>query len=94
MIHLALLLLSVAGFACLCIANSRHQPQLLGHALPARRSRSLRIGGGVLLALALMLAWAAFGFGYGFVEATGVASLGGLASMAALARATGRRSRR
>lgn len=94
MIHFALLLLALVGFACLCIANPRHQPALLGRALPARRSRSLRIGGWTMLALALILAWTAFGFGYGFVEAMGLASLGGLASVAALTHATGRRSRR
>ncbi|NIJ39189.1 hypothetical protein FHR22_003923 [Sphingopyxis panaciterrae] len=94
MIDLALLLLTAAGFACLCASVARHQPALFGRALPKRRARILKRAGWSMLALATMLACINFGSGYGLVEALGFASLGALAAMALLSRATRQNARR
>lgn len=94
MIHLALLLLTGIGFTCLCASVARHQPALFGSALPKRRARMLKSAGWSMLALATILACINFGSGYGLVEALGLASLGALAAMALLSRATRQNARR
>lgn len=94
MIHLALLLLTAAGFACLCAGVARHQPALFGRTLPTAQGRMLKRAGWAMLALAIALACAMLRPGYGLMEALGFASLGGLVAMALLSRANRQGGRR
>ncbi|MFT0546014.1 DUF3325 family protein [Allopusillimonas ginsengisoli] len=63
--HASLLLLALAGFACLALAMIRHQEDLFGHALNAPLTRGLRVAGWFFLLMALWLAAASMGWSFG-----------------------------
>ncbi|MEG0860960.1 MAG: DUF3325 domain-containing protein [Pseudomonas sp.] len=65
---LAVALFGFAGFACLCLAMEKHYKELLGTAPSAMRLRALRIGGWLLLLVALYLAVHNSGWAMGLVE--------------------------
>ncbi|MDD2049066.1 DUF3325 domain-containing protein [Pseudomonas putida] len=65
---LAVALFGFAGFACLCLAMEKHYKELLGAAPSVARSRVLRIGGWLLLLVALSLAVHDSGWAMGLVE--------------------------
>ncbi|PSS56529.1 DUF3325 domain-containing protein [Pseudomonas sp. BBP2017] len=65
---LAVALFGFAGFACLCLAMEKHYKVLLGAAPAAMRLRVLRIGGCLLLLLAVYLAVHNSGWAMGLVE--------------------------
>ncbi|MDR7154790.1 O-antigen/teichoic acid export membrane protein [Sphingobium xenophagum] len=67
MIHAAIFLLSLSGFAALLLAMARHQQDWLRRKLPASRSRALRLSGFLMLALAFLVAGAGVGWGYGSI---------------------------
>ncbi len=67
MIHLAIFVLTQAGFLLLMLAMTRHQQEWLRRKLPAARAVLLRRTGFILLALAFTLAGIGFGWGYGTV---------------------------
>ncbi|MBB3957555.1 DUF3325 family protein [Novosphingobium sediminicola] len=50
------LLLILGGLLCLCLSMTRHQRDLLAHALPKRSSQALRCCGWAALCLSLALA--------------------------------------
>jgi hypothetical protein len=72
------LMVSVAGFAALCMAMSRHQRDVLGRLLPIATTRWLKCGGWVALAAAWAVAAAAEGPGLGSVYWAGVLTLAAL----------------
>lgn len=65
---LAVALFGFAGFASLCLAMEKHYKELLGATPAASRLRGLRIGGWLLLVLALWLAVHNSGWAMGLVE--------------------------
>ncbi|WP_422417575.1 DUF3325 domain-containing protein [Pseudomonas sp. GZD-222] len=65
---LAVALFGFAGFACLCLAMEKHYKDLLGAAPSAARLRALRVGGWLLLLVALYLAVDKSGWAMGLVE--------------------------
>ncbi|MDD0973048.1 DUF3325 domain-containing protein [Pseudomonas fontis] len=65
---LAITLFGFAGFAGLCLSMERHYSDLLGHKATPRRLRGLRIGGWLLLVVALWLAVLKSGWAMGLVE--------------------------
>lgn len=67
MIHLAIALLSLAGFAALLLAMARHQADWLGRKLTLPASRRWRAAGFGLLALAFASAACGLGWAYGAV---------------------------
>lgn len=67
MIHIAIFLLSFAGFVLLLLAMPRHQQDWLGHKLPFATGRILRLLGFAILILAYAVAGAGLGWGYGSV---------------------------
>ena len=67
MIHAAIFVLSLAGFAVLLLAMARHQQDWLGRKLTAKPRRRLRAAGFALIALAFAASGAGFGWGYGTV---------------------------
>lgn len=78
-IHLAILLISLAGFAALALATERHAEHLLGR-LPAPQWRLLaRVIGWVLLVIALALGIASMGTGVGITLWLGWLSIAALA---------------
>ena len=78
-IHLAILLISLAGFAALALATERHAEHLLGR-LPAPQWRLLaRAIGWVLLVIALALGIASMGTGVGITLWLGWLSIAALA---------------
>lgn len=78
-IHLAILLISLAGFAALALATERHAEHLLGR-LPAPQWRLLaRAIGWALLAIALALGVGAMGTGVGITLWLGWLSIAALA---------------
>lgn len=78
-IHLAILLISLAGFAALALATERHAEHLLGR-LPAPQWRLLaRAIGWALLAIALALGIGALGTGVGITLWLGWLSIAALA---------------
>ena len=77
--HLATLLFAFAGFAALCLAMDKHQPDLVGHRLAATNIRWLRGAAIAVLAAAYASAAAVSGWRFGVVEWIGaimVAALG------------------
>ncbi|WP_066521859.1 DUF3325 domain-containing protein [Sphingobium cloacae] len=68
MIHVAIFLLSLAGFALLLLAMTRHQQDWLRRKLPPARGRALRLSGFTALVLAFAVAGVGLGWGYGAVE--------------------------
>ena len=78
-VHLAILLISLAGFAALALATERHAEHLLGR-LPAPQWRLLaRAIGWALLAIALALGIGAMGTGVGITLWLGWLSIAALA---------------
>ncbi|THF55400.1 DUF3325 domain-containing protein [Pseudothauera rhizosphaerae] len=76
MIHAAVLLLSLAGFACLSLSMARHQQEVFGgRALSPSRSRLLWAMGFLLIASALAVAIIFLGAGFGSVAWFGHISL-------------------
>lgn len=71
MIHILAILLSIAGFACLCAAMPRHQRDFVGHTLDADTARRSRTAGFALLAAALVVSTAGLGLAYGLIAAFG-----------------------
>ncbi len=67
MIHAAIFLLALAGFALLLLAMGRHQQDWLRRKLSAGGSRALHLSGLLMLALAFVIAGAGLGWGYGAV---------------------------
>lgn len=67
MIHAAVFILSLAGFAVLLLAMARHQQDWLGRKLTQTPRRRLRIGGFALIALAFLVAGLGLGWAYGSV---------------------------
>ncbi|PRA63791.1 hypothetical protein CQ065_13060 [Pseudomonas sp. MYb187] len=65
---LAVALFGFAGFAILCLSMEKHHKDLLKAAPSAARLRSLRIGGWLLLLVALWLAVNHSGWAMGLVE--------------------------
>ncbi|SEI71522.1 Protein of unknown function [Sphingomonas sp. OV641] len=77
--HLATLLFAFAGFAALCLAMDKHQPDLIGHRLAATNVRGLRVAALAALAAAYASAAAVSGWRFGVVEWVGaimIAALG------------------
>jgi hypothetical protein len=72
------LLLCYVGFTALCLAMDRHHVELLGRQSSPRRRQGLRLGGGLLLALALWPAVASSGWGLGLVQWCAVLMLSAL----------------
>lgn len=62
------LLLCYAGFTGLCLSMDRHHAELLGYKPTARRRLGLRLGGWLLLVLALWAAVANAGWSLGLVQ--------------------------
>lgn len=78
-VHLAILLISLAGFAALALATERHAEHLLGR-LPAPQWRLLaRVIGWALLVIALALGIASMGTGVGITLWLGWLSIAALA---------------
>lgn len=67
MIHAAIFLLSLTGFALLLLAMPRHQLDWLRRKLSFAFCRNLRLSGFAALALAFAVAGAGFGWAYGTV---------------------------
>ena len=67
MIHVAILLLSLGGFASLLLAMPRHQQDWLHGKLGATACNIARRSGFMLLALAFVVAGGGLGWGYGAV---------------------------
>ncbi|AXB79070.1 DUF3325 domain-containing protein [Novosphingobium sp. P6W] len=67
MIHLAIALPALLGFALLLMAMARHQQDWLRRKLAPRTSRLLRWSGFAALALAFLIAGLALGWAYGAV---------------------------
>lgn len=67
MIHTAILTLSLGGFAVLMLAMPRHQQDWLRRKLPLPVSRTLRLTGLAMLALAFVVSAAELGWAYGAV---------------------------
>lgn len=67
MIHAAIFLLSLFGFALLLLAMSRHQQDWLRCKLSLALCRTLRLSGFAALALAFAIAGTGLGWGYGAV---------------------------
>lgn len=70
-IHVVLLLLALAGFACLALAMIRHQEDWFGKVLSPCATRLLRVVGWLFLLLALWLAVAGMGWGFGLTAYSG-----------------------
>jgi hypothetical protein len=71
MIHLAIALPAVLGFALLLLAMARHQQDWLRRKLPPGTSRRLRMGGFGALAVAFVAAGFGHGWAYGTVSWSG-----------------------
>lgn len=67
MIHAAIFLLSLLGFALLLLAIPRHQQDWLRRKLSLSLNRALRLSGFAALALAFVVAGAGLGWAYGAV---------------------------
>ncbi|MGE6692512.1 DUF3325 domain-containing protein [Sphingobium limneticum] len=67
MTHIIAIALCIAGFASLCAAMVRHQPDFVGRKLDAETSRLLRHAGFSLLLAALAVDMIGLGAGYGAV---------------------------
>lgn len=67
MIHCLSIALCVVGFACLCAAMARHQPDFLGRKLDAGASRTVRHAGAIALMSGLAVSMIGFGAGYGAI---------------------------
>ena len=79
LLHLAILLISLAGFAALALATERHAEHLLGR-LPAPQWRLLaRVAGWLLLAVSLALGIAYLGSGVGITLWLGWLTIAALA---------------
>ena len=76
MTHIIAIALCIIGFACLCAAMVRHQPDFIGRKLDAGTSRMLRHAGGALLLAALAVDMIGQGSGYGAVAWCGHLTLG------------------
>lgn len=67
MIHILALVLTIAGFSCLCAAMIRHQKDFTGHTLAPAIARRVRVVGFALLTAALALDMAGLGADYGAI---------------------------
>lgn len=83
MIALALFLTSVAGFALLLVAMTKHQRDWMGRKLPDRTSRGLRLAGFAALALGFPIAGGAHGWAYGAVAWFGWLTIGAVLAVTA-----------
>lgn len=82
MTHLAVLVPAQIGFVLLLSAMARHQQEWLSRKLSKSLSKSLRVGGIALLALALIGAAAGFGWGFGAVLWSGWLSVAAMVTVA------------
>jgi hypothetical protein len=76
MTHIIAIALCIAGFASLCAAMVRHQPDFVGHKLDAGTGRLLRHAGGAILLAALAVDMIGLGAGYGAIAWCGHLTLG------------------
>ncbi|TCM16507.1 uncharacterized protein DUF3325 [Novosphingobium sp. PhB165] len=83
MIHSIVAVMTIAGFALLLMAMTRHQQDWLRRKLPARISRWLRLGGLGILTGAFAVACAGFGWAYGAVAWFGWLSFGAALTLTA-----------
>lgn len=84
--HVALFLLSLAGFASLALAMIRHQEDLFGKALHPNATRGLRVAGWLFLLLALWRAVSGMGWSFGLTAYSGhTSAAAGLVYIALLA---------
>lgn len=67
-------LIAAAGFAGLCLSQSRHQQDILRRALPPKTARTLRAIGYVALTIAFVLAVVTHGPAYGTLVWAGLLS--------------------
>jgi len=72
------LLTALLGFAALSMGMSRHQRDVLGKALPAARTRSVKLAGWLLLAASWAAAIASDGAALGSVYWLGALTFGAL----------------
>ena len=75
MIHLAIALPALLGFALLLLAMARHQQDWLRRKLSSGRCKALRRGGFAALALAFTIAGLGLGWAYGTVVWCGCLSV-------------------
>lgn len=73
---LAIALFGFAAVAALCLAMERHYTDLLGRKPTPRRLRGLRIGGWLLIGVALWLAVRHSGWAMGLVELSALVMAG------------------
>lgn len=83
MIHLAIALPALLGFALLLLATARHQQDWLRRKLAPRTGRALRWSGFAALALAFLIAGLALGWAYGAVAWFGWLSVTAMLVLAA-----------
>ncbi|WP_420144710.1 DUF3325 domain-containing protein [Sphingobium sp.] len=76
MTHILSVALCIAGFACLCAAMTRHQPDFIGCKLDARTSRMIRRVGAAISLSALAINMIGLGAGYGAIAWCGHLTLG------------------
>ena len=72
------LLLCYGGFTALCLSMDRHHAELLGRKSSARRRKTFKLSGWVLLAFSLWAAVSQTGWGLGLVEWCAVLMLSAL----------------
>jgi hypothetical protein len=94
MTHILSIALCITGFACLCGAMTRHQPDFVGRKLDAKTDRMLRHGGAIALLAALAVDMAGLGGGYGAVAWCGHLMLGAAMVLFRLNRVTARQPAR
>jgi len=84
------LLLSLAGFLLLCLAQAGHQQPMLRRKLRAEQTRLLRLTGWIVLSSAWALAWWVLGFGRGTMLFGGCATVGAACTVGLLNRRSAR----
>jgi len=97
MIHALAFLLCLSGFSALAFAVERQQDDLFGRALPAGKTRGLRVAATCLLLLALAVLVTQLGWGLGLVLFSGHTSAAAgmvYCALLAWARRSARPSRR
>lgn len=91
MTHIIAIALCIAGFACLCAAMVRHQPDFVGRKLETGTSHRLRHAGFALLLAALAVDMIGLGAGYGAIAWCAHLTLGAGLVLFRLNRAIARR---
>lgn len=88
---LMIVLISLGGFALLCISNDRHQRDVFGRKLSRRQTRSTLAAGWCCLIIAYLLATKLYGFAYGTLLSAGIATVTAGVVVATLNRLSRRR---